>query len=197
MIFMKRVGVFGGSFDPVHKEHVNMLVAAMNAFSIDEFIVMPTFISPHKIGAKLCSAADRMEMAKIAFRNIRRVTVSDYEIKKEGISYTYSTLEHIKKELGDVELYFLVGTDMLTDFPTWRFPERILSVAKIIVTQRKGEDLAFALSLFYDRFSARPLVSPYVGDRASSTKIRARLILGLECDEYLDEGVLSYIEKNS
>ena len=194
---MKRIGVFGGSFNPVHKEHVNILLAAMNAFSIDEFVVMPTYVSPHKKNSDLLGAEDRLEMLKLAFEGYKRIVVSDYEIKKEGVSYTYLTLEHLKKEYGDAEIYFLVGADMLADFPNWRNPEKILAVAKLIVTQRTNEDLAGALAAFYDKFGFRPLVSPYVGKCVSGTKIRCRLLLGLDCGEFLDEKVLSYIEKRS
>ena len=95
---MKKIGVLGGSFNPVHREHVNMVLAAMNAFSIDEFIVMPTYISPHKKNADLCAPEKRLEMLKLAFKGYKRVTISDYEIKSEGISFTYLTLEHLKKE---------------------------------------------------------------------------------------------------
>ena len=194
---MKKIGVLGGSFNPVHREHVNMVLAAMNAFSIDEFIVMPTYISPHKKNADLCAPEKRLEMLKLAFKGYKRVTISDYEIKSEGISYTYLTLEHLKKEYGDAELYFLVGTDMLADFPTWRNTERILELSKLIVTPRENEDLQKALTDFYDRFKFRPLVSPYVGKSVSSTKIRSRLILGLDCRDYIDGAVSDYIKENS
>ena len=145
---MERIGVFGGSFDPVHNEHVNMAVAAMKIFSLDRLIVMPTFISPHKKGIDLAPAASRFDMLKIAFGDVKNAEVSDYEIKKEGVSYTCLTLEYLKNLYGG-DLYFLLGTDMLADLPLWREPEKILSLCTPVVTPREGEDLA-SLRMLYN-----------------------------------------------
>ena len=190
---MERIGVFGGSFNPVHIEHVKIAQAAINQFSLDKLIVMPTYISPHKKDASLAPAEVRIKALELAFREVRGATVSDYEIKKGGISFTYMTLEYLKNEY-DAELYFLMGADMLADFPTWRKPDEIVSLAKIVVTGREGEDLAAALSAFYDRFGFRPFVSVYHGANVSSTKIRNYLTLGLPVSDMTGENVAEYLE---
>ena len=191
---MLKIGVFGGSFNPVHKEHINVAVNAMKVFSLDKLIVIPTFISPHKSGFTLAPAKDRLKMLEIAFKGFKNIEVSDYEIKKGGVSYTYVTLEHLKNTL-DCELYLIMGADMLLDFATWREPERILRSAKPIVAPRENDDLLKALSVFYGKFGFRPAVSTYVGKNVSSTNIRNRLTLGLDVSSFLDERVEEYIKE--
>ncbi len=191
---MEKIGVFGGSFNPVHREHVNMAIAAINAFSLDRLIVMPTFISPHKKNFALAPSEDRLQALEIAFSDRKDIEVSDYEIKKEGISYTYLTLEHIKEEYGG-ELYFLMGTDMLADFPTWKNPKEILELSRLVVTAREGENLAKALTAHYEHFHEKPLISVYKGKNYSSTKIRNYLALGLDVSEYLDPRVEKFLKE--
>ena len=193
---MEKIGIFGGSFNPVHKEHVKVAIAAKNAFSLDRLIVMPTNISPHKLSEDLCGAHARLDMLKIAFDGVKGVEISDYEIKKQGVSYTCLTLGHLKDVFPDSKLFFLMGADMLADFPTWKDPEKILSLAEIIVTPREGEDLAAALTSFYERFSLRPLISPYVGKNVSGTTIRNSIVLGLDRSDVLDEKVAKYVKEN-
>ena len=192
---MKKIGLYGGSFDPVHTEHVAIALSAIKTFSLDMLIVMPTFISPHKRDRVLAPPKMREEMLKIAFGGRKDVLISDYEITKKDVSFTYLTIEHIKEQYGG-ELYLLVGADMLKDMPTWREPQRIVDSAKIIVTPRLGEDLAAALEVFYDRFRIRPLVNGYVGKNVSGTMIRNCLLLGLDPKGKVDKNVLSFIKEN-
>lgn len=191
---MEKIGVFGGSFNPVHREHVNMALAAIKTFSLDRLIVMPTFISPHKKNIALAPTEDRLQALKIAFSDYKNIEISDYEIKKEGVSFTYLTLGHLKKEYGG-ELYFLMGTDMLADFPTWRNPKEILSLAKLVVTARDGENLAKALTDHYEIFHERPLISTYKGKNYSSTKVRNYLALGLDVSDYIDPRVEKFLKE--
>ncbi len=120
---MKRLLFFGGTFDPPHIEHENMLKAAVEEFSPDKTVVMPTFIPPHKQTLYCAPPKCRLEMAKIAFGKIPTVTVDDFEIKAEGKSYSYITLGALKAKYTDYEILFLMGTDMLSSFSSWKNPE--------------------------------------------------------------------------
>ena len=133
---MKRIAIFGGTFNPVHIEHVELCKSAIKELNLDKLIVMPTFISPHKVDKACLSAGERLNMLKLAFEGVDRVEVSDFEILKEGKSYTYQTIEHFYQQ--GQQLFFIVGGDMLTDFKTWKFPERILSLATLAVFKRQS-----------------------------------------------------------
>ena len=131
---MKKVAIFGGTFNPVHSEHVSLCKSAINELGLDKLIVMPTFISPHKADKTCLSAGDRLNMLKLAFAGEDKIEVSDFEIQKQGKSYTYQTVEHFYNK--DQKLFFIVGGDMLTDFKTWRYPEKILSYCTLAVFER-------------------------------------------------------------
>lgn len=117
---MIKIGIFGGTFDPVHNEHVKVAKIAIEKLELDKLIIMPTFIPPHKTRT-VTDGRIRLEMLRSCFSGIEKIEVSDYEITKGGTSYTYQTVEYFKKKY-QCELYFLVGTDMLTNFKTWKNP---------------------------------------------------------------------------
>ena len=131
-----RIAVFGGSFDPVHTEHIRLAQAAIEELGLDKLFVMPAHAPPHKPGKVLSPDNDRLEMCRLAFADNPKVTVSDYEIAKGGTSYTYLTCRHFKEVYQGAEIFWIVGTDMLRDFPTWRYPEDILKSVTLAVCGR-------------------------------------------------------------
>ena len=192
---MKKVGILGGTFNPVHVEHVNLALSAVEELNLDELIVMPTYISPHKTEAS-APAENRLDMLKIAFKDYDKITVSDYEIEKQGKSFTYLTVEHFKSQ-GDIDLYFIVGGDMLTDFKTWKFPERILSACTLAVFDREEffTDYALEEEYFMENFHKKFVRLSYRGKDASSTKIRVYSSFSLPLDGIAPDGVGEYISK--
>ena len=193
---MKRVAIFGGTFNPVHIEHISLCKSAINELSLDKLIVMPTFISPHKDNKTCLSATDRLNMLKLAFEGMDKVEVSDYEILKEGKSYTYQTIEHFFKE--GVKLFFIVGGDMLTDFKTWRYPERILDKATLAVFERQGfcTDFDKEKDYFIKNFNTEFIKLSYIGKDFSSTKIRTYSKFSLSLDGLMPKIVEDYIKQN-
>ena len=105
-----KVAIFGGSFNPVHNEHIKVALGAINELELDKLIIMPTFISPHKQNGEVMSAEHRLNMLKLAFMGNSKVEISDYEIEKGGVSYTYQTITHFKSLYGDATLYFIKRT---------------------------------------------------------------------------------------
>ena len=193
---MKKIGILGGTFNPVHNEHVSLAKSAIKELGLDKLIVMPTYLSPHK-NSLPASAFDRLNMLKIAFKDEEKVEVSDYEILNEGKSYTYKTVEHFKSLAGD-DIYFIVGGDMLKDFKTWRYPERILSACTLAVFARENFfcDFDKEREYFKNHFVKEFIKLSYVGKDASSTKIRVYSAYGLpECDD-APSGVMEYIKEN-
>ena len=191
---MKKIGILGGTFNPVHLEHVELAKSAKKELGLDQLIVMPTYISPHKTSVP-ASAEDRLNMLKIAFDGVDGVTVSDYEIVKQGKSYTYLTVEHFA--VGDNKVFFICGGDMLTDFKNWRYPERILKSATLAVFGREDffTDYSAEEKLFKEKWNAEFIRLSYTGKSASSTKIRTYAELSLPLDGILNSGVQEYIRK--
>lgn len=193
-----KIAVFGGSFDPVHNEHVHLIESAIKSLALDKVFVMPAYAPPHKPEKKLAPDQDRLEMCRLAFQNIPQVEVSGYEIEKKGTSYTYLTMEYFASLYPNAELFFLVGTDMLRDFPTWRYPERILSCATLAVCARDEEQgwLTREKESFQSKFSKDFAVIDYNGAPVSSTKIRVLAGAGESVREYTGEAVENYIQLN-
>ena len=117
-----RIAIFGGSFDPVHNEHVRVAENAIKTLGLDRLIVMPANIPPHKKTGRLSYGKARLDMCKLAISHLDCVEISDYELNKGGTSYTFETCRYYKETYPGAQLFWLVGTDMLRDFPTWKNP---------------------------------------------------------------------------
>lgn len=190
---------FGGTFDPPHVEHVNMLKAAVAEFSPDKTVVMPTFIPPHKQTIRCAPPADRLNMCKAAFGGIGGVTVDDYEISAKGKSYSYITLGAMKEKYPDYEILFLMGTDMLATFHLWKNPDEILRLCTPLLCVRggEGETAEKTVADFYRKFAVKPFVLTYEGREVSSTEYKIYKMLGLPVSGNVSEKVEKYIaEKN-
>ena len=135
---IRRIGIFGGTFNPPHIGHIEAAKAFLEKANLDKLIIMPAFIPPHKEHDVTVSCEARVDMCKIAFGNIPKVEVSDLEISRGGKSYTYLTLEELKSP--DIELYFLCGTDMILTMDSWKNPDIIFSLAKICYIRRENEE---------------------------------------------------------
>lgn len=192
-----RIAIFGGTFDPVHEEHIRLAQCAAKELCADKLIIVPTYVTPNKKGL-VAAADDRLNMLKLAFKNCDDVIISDAEIKSGGTSFTYITVERLKKEFPDDRLFFLVGGDMLKDFKTWKFPERILSAARLAVFSREGDDADFSREeeYFKNRFNSSFIKLNLTGKIISSTEIRVYLSLGLTPDGVPAE-VLKYINEHN
>ena len=193
---MKKIAIFGGSFDPVHTEHVRLVEAAIKGLGLDKLLVVPAFAPPHKRGKTLAPDRDRLDMCRLAFSHLEKVEISDYEIAQGGTSYTYLTCRHFHEIYPNAEIFWLVGTDMLRDFPTWKNPQDILDHVTLGVCARdekdgweKEEQLAFE-----KRFGKKFAVIHYNGAPVSSTEIRLLTAAGLPIDHLTPQKVAEYIE---
>ncbi len=193
---MKKIAIFGGTFDPVHSEHVSLVKSAINELKLDKLIVMPTYLSPHKTN-KSAPTQDRLNMLRLAFKDVEKVEISDFEILKEGTSYTYQTIEHFYDK--NAVLYFLVGADMLLDFKKWKYPERILSSATLAVFGRDSVKVDYQKEqeYFIKTFNKEFVKLQFQGKDYSSTKIRTYLKLNLPLGDLMPNSVLEYVQKNS
>lgn len=137
---MKR-GVFGGTFDPVHLGHLLLAEACRDALKLDEVRLLPAAEPPHKPDAEISPGKQRVAMLEFATAGIPEFVVDRRELKREGPSYTVDTLEELKQEFPDDELYLLIGADSVRDLPTWRAPERIATLARIVAVNRGDDEL--------------------------------------------------------
>lgn len=189
-----KTGIYGGAFNPVHKEHVNIALAAKQSLGLDRLIVMPTYISPHKSGDMSARGKDRLEMCRLAFSGLDGIEVSDYELKRGGVSYSYVTCRHFKKLYPEDELYFVIGADSLQGFYGWREPEEILKCVTLAVCAREDTSvLKSELKKFQSRFKREIVTFGYVGKAVSSTKVRALAALGEDISEYVPNSVKRHI----
>ena len=175
-----KIAIFGGSFDPPHIEHVRLAQSAVKSLKLDTLFIMPAHTPPHKKGKALSSEEDRLAMCRLAFKKCPKAEVSDYEISRGGTSYTYLTCRYFKEAYPDAELFFLVGTDMLRDFPSWRKPGEILQTATLAVCAR-SEQTGWAEreeASFYARFQKKFALVDYNGRDISSTRVRVLAAAG-------------------
>ncbi len=194
---VQRIGIFGGSFDPVHNEHIALARAAIEELGLDKLLIMPAGIPPHKQEKRLSASKDRLALCRLAFASFPKAEICDYEIERAGTSYTYQTCEYFSSLYQGDELFWLVGTDMLRDFPTWKFPERILACATLAVCGRneKGAWIEEEQKIFYEKFGARFRFLSYEGKDVSSTKLRVLAGAGLRLTDFTPLAVADYIEE--
>ena len=192
-----KIAVFGGSFDPVHVEHIRLAEAAIEELGLDKLFVMPAHTPPHKKGKTLSADADRLELCRLAFEDIGKVEVSDYEIAQGGTSYTYLTCRHFKEQYPSAEIFWIVGTDMLRDFPTWRHPEDILKNVTLAVCGRAETDGWWEEEQreFTQKFGVEFKRFSYNGAAVSSTKIRVLAGAGMRLTPLVSENVEKYIQE--
>lgn len=191
-----KIALFGGSFDPVHNEHIEYIKAAKEALSLDKVIVSPSYLAPHKELGPVASGEDRLNMCRIALEELSYAQVCDFELARREKSYSYITVEHFANLYEGSELYFLVGADMLEDFFIWKNPGRILDAATLAACGRGDESVASTHRRFKERFHSDYTEIPFTGDKTSSTELRVRLAFGKEATG-LDARVLEYIERKN
>jgi nicotinate-nucleotide adenylyltransferase len=133
----RKIGIFGGTFNPPHIGHVASAKSFLEQMELDELLIIPTYVPPHKDYTSAVSCEQRLQMCRLAFADIPKATVSDIEIKRRGTSYTYLTLEELYSD--EVELYMLCGTDMILSLDRWKNSETIFKLAAICYIRRENE----------------------------------------------------------
>jgi nicotinate-nucleotide adenylyltransferase len=136
-----RLGIYGGTFDPVHLGHLILAETCREACALDEVWFIPAAVSPHKQSRPVTPGKQRMEMLRFAIAGHPQFKLCSWELDRPGPSYTVDTLRHLKQEDPDRELCLLLGADALADFPKWREPQAILELAQLIAVSR-GEQPA-------------------------------------------------------
>lgn len=191
MVQKGRIGVLGGTFDPIHLGHLVLAEQVKEKLRLERVIFIPSASPPHKTKRKLSLADDRFQMTKLALEGNPDFLISNIELKRGGASYTVDTLRELKKLYADSEIYFLTGSDVLDEIHTWKTPEQIYNLAKVVIAIRPGFD-------DFDpenHFAKKSIIMPITGVDVSSTQIRERVKKGQSIKYLVPPKVEEYIKK--
>ena len=196
---MKKIGIYGGTFNPPHTGHLQAAKQAVEVLDLDLLLMIPDRIAPHKdIPAGSPTPEQRLEMLQIALAGEEKIQSSDIELRREGVSYTYLTLEALREQYPEEELILLMGTDMFLTLDAWKEPERICELATLGVFYRgeKGEkEKILAQKAALEAKGAKVELVENDIINISSTQLR-RLLAFHAADEFLPAGVGEYIRAN-
>jgi nicotinate-nucleotide adenylyltransferase len=195
----RRIGIMGGSFNPVHVGHLMAAQGAREAFQLERVIFIPAGMPPHKQAEMVAPAVARFRMVELAIAGNQHFEISAIELERQGPSYTVDTLRELREQLRPAELFFIIGADSINELPTWRNIGEVLKLCRIIAAARPGwpavadtSRLAAALGDEAAEAIRRgtfeiPLVA------VSSTAIRERIRAGREIRYMIPDAVREYI----
>ena len=195
----RRIGILGGSFDPVHLGHVSLARDAKAQGELDEVLLVPARLQPFKQDRIPASGRDRMNMLRIALKDDPGIEPDDYELRQEGVSYTYLTLRAMQERFGeDARICFIVGTDSLLKLDTWMNSDELLRRYEYIVGSRPGylqEEMEETARRLREEHGTRILIVENRLLDISSTEIRNRIAAGGSAADLVGEDVERYIEE--
>lgn len=180
-----RIGILGGTFDPIHLGHLAAARAAMDCAALDRVLFIPTAVPPHR-PAPAAGAQDRLEMTRLAIEDEKGFEVSDIEVRRDGVSYTVDTLRELRRLHPDDELFLILGWDAAKLFQKWREPDEVRRLASLVIVTRPGSG---APSRTSDIVCERP--TPDV----SASALRRRLAHGQPVTEMLPAAVADYVAR--
>ncbi len=192
----KKIGILGGSFDPIHNGHLAIAESAADTFSLDEVWLIPAGHSPNKEESCMTPAALRLRMTELAAASHPDFRASDVEVAAEGTSYTYRTLEKLAHACPDVSFFFIMGADSLDYFEKWVHPERICHYATILVAVRDdftAEDLRAKIAGLQTLFAADIRILPIARMDVSSHEIRRKIAAGEDVSADIPAAVYDFI----
>jgi nicotinate-nucleotide adenylyltransferase len=187
-----RLGVFGGTFDPVHYGHLLLAESCREECRLDRVLFLPAAVPPHKPATALTPAAHRVEMLKLAIGGHPQFEVCTYEIDRGGVNYTFETLIALREQHPDAEIFFLMGSDSLRDLPTWREPARICELATLVVACRPDASSQPPDEPALEKVARCHVEMPAIG--ISSRDLRRRVAEGHSIRFQTPRGVEKYIE---
>lgn len=186
---MRRIGVLGGTFNPIHMGHLAVAQMAKEAIHLEKVIFVPSHLPPHKNLRSVAPSRDRFAMVHLAIRKNPAFTISGFEIKKKGKSYTIDTLWHFRRIFSkDVQLFFIIGGDTLAQLKNWKYIKDIVKIATFIVVNRPGQ---------YKKITDIPYYSVAMpGVDISSSYIRQRIAQGKTVKYFVPDPIVEYIRRH-
>lgn len=197
---MRRVGIMGGTFDPVHNGHILLGKQAYGEYSLDEVWYMPSRQPPHKKDHPITDGKDRLNMLKLAIQGIPGFSVSDFEMKREGNTYTAQTMELLSEEYPDIKFYFIIGADSLFQLETWYQPKKVMALTSFLVSGREYESHGITMEqqieYLKDKFNADIQILHNHEVDIASAEIRQRVLEGKSILQDVPLPVVEYIRSH-
>lgn len=197
---VKKIGIMGGTFDPIHMGHLILGEKAYEQLGLDKVLFMPCGNPPHKRNRKgRATDEQRAEMVRLAIKDNPHFELSLIEMHEEGYTYTYRTLEQLNAANPDTEYYFIIGADSLYNFDTWREPGRICQEAVLVIATRDHtplKELDQQMELLAQKYSGNFIRLDTMNIDVSSELLRSWHKSGQSLRYYVPQPVISYIEKN-
>lgn len=189
----KRVGLFGGTFDPVHAGHVSLVNSFLDSGIIDELWILPSPDPPHKTDKQITPFEHRKKMLQLVFAHTDKVRVNDLELKLPLPSYTIQTIQYLKQKFPETTFYLCIGGDSLVNFESWYKPDKIIEECELLVAERpdnKKEDMR-------QNFLEKARFVKHTPVEISGTELRKRLKNdGESITSDIPEAALTYIQEN-
>lgn len=191
---MSKIGIFGGSFNPIHKGHIYIVNKVKEILELDDVIFIPTGIAPHKDNCDFASKEHRYNMVKLAVDG--KFQVSDIEVKSDNVCYAVDTMTEINKIYKNDELYYIIGADSLVTFMQWKEPLRLFEMLHIVVVDRDGADIDNVAEQYCKEYGAKITICHIEEFNVSSTEIRDIIKNTGDCKGLVPEKVEKYIIEN-
>ncbi len=194
-----KIGLLGGTFNPVHNGHITMACIALCEFMLGEVIFLPTGDPPHKTNYFIAPREQRIDMIKLAIEGYRSFSVSTIETQRPGTTYTIDTLEALKKSNVKSEYYYIIGADTLFELHTWKYIEKVLTLTNFICVLRPGTDDEMAkeyAAVLSEKYHNNIYIANEKGPCISSSQIRILAERGALRKTLVPDKVASYIEQN-
>ena len=195
----EKIGVMGGTFNPIHVGHLMLAEWALEAAELDRILFIPTGCSYMKQSNNVLDGEKRLKMVECAIQDNPRFAASGMEIERAGNTYTCDTMEQLKEQYPEASLYFIMGADCLYTIETWKAPERIFGSCSVIAAARNGaslNEMEKKRKELETRFQAQIRILQFPAIEISSTDIRSRVERGESIRYLVPEAVREYIQKN-
>lgn len=195
----KKIGILGGTFNPIHNGHLLLADAALNQLALDEIWFLPSGQPYMKNQSEIVSKEHRYNMVCEAIKNNSKYKISDIEIEKKGNSYTYETLEELKFLYPDYIFYFILGADCIFNIENWKEPQKIFQSCILVSAVRDGVskiELKKQCDLLINKYGAHIFLLNFKEIEISSTTIRKEIMENASFENYLPKEVADYIIKN-
>ena len=195
---MRKIGIMGGTFNPIHNGHLALAQHVLDDLCMDEIWFVPTGVSYMKANVQMVSAQERYHMTELAVAANEKMKCLDLELKRTGYTYTYETLEQLRQEYPDDSFYFIFGADCLFEMEHWRAPERIFSACTIVAATRNGTSIEVMKEKMEEltrEYHADIILYPFLNLEISSTELRETVRQGKSIRYLVPDSVASYIQE--
>lgn len=196
-----KIGIMGGTFDPIHNGHLMLGEYAKKLFELDEIWFMPNGNPPHKLNSNIESQTKhRVEMVKLAIEGHEGFNIQLYEVERKEVNYSYLTMQHFNETFPQNDFYFIIGADSLFAFENWKHPELLVKSCKILAAYRDGKnsiEMKNQIQYLNEKYGAEIILLNTPDVDISSSDIRRKMKQNEDISDLVPESVFSYIQSNN